>query len=131
MKTKCSENQVIGTSDTESFRVEVISLGSNSLQISFYEHGDVKRYSSWKMPLPVAAGIVAWWQEQDAAKNQGIWKRSISISIPASSSRHIDVRELDALGRTKPGGWSLPMVVVEAMTKELPNLKDNTMLSSE
>ncbi|MGD8765352.1 MAG: hypothetical protein PVG87_23805 [Desulfobacteraceae bacterium] len=101
------------------------------MQISFYEHGDVKRYSSWKMPLPVAADIVAWWQEQDSAKNQGIWKSSISISIPASSSRHIDVRELDALVRTKPGGWSLPMVVVEAMTKELPNLKDNTMLSSE
>ena len=125
MKTRCPENKMKGAPNTESFRVEVIPSGSNSVQINMYEHGDVKRYRSWKMPLPVADCVISWWQEQGAAKTSGIWKSSISVSIPAPSSRHIDVRELDALGRSKPAGWSLPMVVVEAMTKELVNLKDN------
>jgi len=125
MKPKCFENQVKGTPNTQSLRVKVIPLGLNSVEINVYEDGEVKRYRSWKMPLPVADCIVSWWQEQGAAKTSGVWKSSISVSIPAPSSRYIDVRELDAWGRSKPAGWSLPMVVVEAMTKELANLKDN------
>jgi len=127
MNTKCFDNQVKGAPNTESFRVEVIPLGLNSVEINMYEDGEVKRYRSWKLPVTVADCIASWWQEQGAVKTSGIWKSSISVSIPTASSRHIDVKELDALGRSKPAGWSLPMVVVEAMTKELANLKDNAM----
>ena len=90
-----------------------------------YEDGDVKRYRSWKLPVAVADSIAAWWQGQGAVKASGVLKSCISINVPAPSSRHIDVRELDAMGRPKIEEWSLPVVVVEAMVKELDSFKDS------
>jgi hypothetical protein len=123
MTTKCYEIQERRAPDMEFFRVEVIPIGSNSLEINLYEHGDVKRYRSWKMPVTVAYCITAWWQEQGANRTPCVWKSLISINVPSPFSRHIDVKQLDALGRPKPAGWSLPIVVVEALTKELVNLE--------
>jgi len=65
---------VQGDPNKETFRVEIIPQGINSVEINIYEDGDVKRYRSWKLPAAVAYSIAAWWQEQGAVKASGVRK---------------------------------------------------------
>jgi hypothetical protein len=85
-------------------------------------------YTLFATIVPVINTETAWlapWSRDNGRSEFDGSKKMRSLVKPAPSSRHIDVRELDALGRPKVPVWSLPMVVVEAMTTELINLKNN------
>ena len=98
-------------------RVEVITLDTNTVELMLYEGMEDKGYRSWEMPRAVATLVAFWWKyrEKDSEKEKSF--TNLMISMP--SSRLVDIKELDALGHTKPAGWSLPVAVVEALAKEL------------
>lgn len=99
-------------------RVEVIVLNSKALELRLYVPEKGKEYHHWKMPWSVATLIAHWWKyREDHSEKE---KRFTNLVISMPSSGLVDVYELDTFGHIKPSGWSLPVIVVEALAKELP-----------
>jgi len=99
----------------EAYRVEIIVLDPNTFELKLYDSMEDKRYRSWKIPMSVATAIASWWQEQGPYGMSREGKRTASVLISMLSSEHVDIKEFDRLGHPKLAGWSLPVVVVEAL----------------
>jgi hypothetical protein len=89
------------------------------LELKLYDNREDKRYRRWKMPLSVARVLVFWWRGLEAYGRSGKGRRFTSVVIAMSSSKYVDNKELDILGYPKSLGWSLPVVVVEALANKL------------
>lgn len=100
-------------------RVEVIVLDPNTVELKLYDSMEDKRYRSWKMPMSVAAAISYWWHNMGAQLTRMERIRFGNVVITMPSTGLVDIKELDTLDHPKPLGWSLSVVVVEALTKEL------------
>jgi len=89
------------------------------LGLKLYDSREDKRYHRWKMPLSVARVLVSWWRGLEAHGRSGKGRKFISVVIAMSSSKYVDIKELDILGYFKSLGWSLPVVGVEALANKL------------
>lgn len=69
--------------------------------------------------MSVATAIASWWRYRGDNGQSEKEKRFTKLVINMPSSGHVDIKELDFLGYPKLAGWSLPVVVMEALTKEL------------
>jgi len=101
----------------ESFQIEFVFLNPDIVEVKLYDNITDKSYRSWKMTVTVAGCIASWWQEQISGKTPE--KRFRDAVIITHSTNFVDVKELDTLGQPKPIGWSLPIVVVDALVKEM------------
>ncbi len=99
-------------------RVEIIPLDSANVEIRLHEGIEDTAYRSWKIPRSVATLIAFWWKYRESDSKRE--KRFTNVVIRMPSSGIIDIKELDTLGHPKPAGWSLPVVVVEALGKKFP-----------
>lgn len=94
-------------------------MDPNTVELKLYDSQEDKRYRSWKIPMPVAEAISYWRQNMGDQRTLMKSKRLGNVVISMPSSGFVDVKELDVLGHPKLAGWSLPVVVVEALAKKL------------
>jgi len=111
------------TGEAVTFRVEIIFLNTDTVELKLYESSEDNRYRRWIMNLPVARAIAKWWRDKGAHEPTGKKDRTGSVIISRFSSSHAEVKELDISGHPKHIGWSLPIVVVEALAKELSKIE--------
>lgn len=110
----------------QNYRIETVLLNPEIVELRLYESSEDSTYRGWKMSLPIAAAVAGWWRNNGAQSPKGKKIKSDIVDITLLSDSHAEIRALDSLGRPKPTGWSLPIIVVEALEKELAMIrKDN------
>jgi len=103
----------------QNHRIETVFFNPETVDLRFYESAEDSTYRGWKMSLPVAAAVADWWRNNGDQSPKGKKVKSDIVDITLLSASHVEIRALDSLGRPKLTGWSLPIIVVEALEKEL------------
>jgi len=103
----------------QNYRIETAFLNPETVELRFYESSEDSTYRGWKMSLPVASAVADWWRNNGVQFLKGKKIKSDIVDITLLSDSHAEIRALDSLGRPKLTGWSLPIIVVEALEKEL------------
>lgn len=99
-------------------QIEILIPDAATLELRLYEGLEDRGYLSWKMSRSVAMLVALWWKYRKSDSERPKRFKNLIISVP--SSGFVDVKELDALGHPKQAGWSLPVAVVEALSKNCP-----------
>ena len=100
----------------ENPKVEFIKRDS-LIEIRYFDTPEDERYLSWKIPITVAAEMIAWQKKTMQNKDQGfpIKETTKSCEFNMATEKHINIREFDDRGSYKMIGWSLPSIVVEKL----------------
>ena len=110
----------------QNYRIETVFLNPSTVELKFYESLEDSTYRGWKISLPIAVAVADWWRNNGVQSPKGKKIKSDIVDITLLSATHAEIRALDSLGRPKLTGWSLPIIVVEALEKELARIsKDN------
>ncbi|MCE5328082.1 MAG: hypothetical protein LLG01_16875 [Planctomycetaceae bacterium] len=104
-------------------RIEIIPADDGVLDIRCFELPSASCYRRWKMLLGEAMDLAKWWlSEGRDARRRSLPIRSLrsgNVLVSMATLETIDVRGLDAQGRQKLNGCSLPKEVVQFLSTRL------------
>lgn len=103
--------------DSEKPKVE-FSAQDGFVEIRYFNTPEDERYYSWRLPVSIVDSIIVWRQKIRKQKNAfPVQERTKVCQITMNSSRSVDIRSLDSMGRVDMIGWSLPTLAVDSLNE--------------
>lgn len=102
---------------SQEYKIHIIELPEELLEVRYYESSEDSTYLSWKIPVLVVEELTVWWREKKSNEKPSypLKGRTKSCEITINSETTICIREFDKTGRYKTIGWSLPKGAMEEL----------------
>jgi len=108
----------------ENPKVEFIAQ-DGLIEIRYFDSPEDEQCRSWRIPLSIADSVIAWRQKIKKQKEITfpLQERTKVCEITMNSSKSVEIKSLDSMGRTNMTGWSLPILAVDNLGEWRVNSK--------